>query len=83
MESTNNEIEYEVILKFSSLSSAGFFLCELEQWKEWKENKRLKKLNDQRGKHTAGFHQQARLHKFNNPDLTYQDCLKYVRSNIV
>lgn len=79
----NNDIEYEIIMKFSSLSDAGYFLSELHLWKEWKEEKRLKKLNDQRGKKTAVFHQQARLHKFNHPELTYNECMAFVRSNNV
>lgn len=83
MEAINNEIEYEIILKFSSLSDAGYFLSELELWKEYKNKKAEKKLNDLRGQHTKTYHARARIHKMEHPELSYKECMIFVRSNIV
>lgn len=80
---TSNEIDYEIVLRFSSLSEAGYFLNELELWKEYKAKKTIKILNDRRGKHTAIYHQKARIHKMENPELSYKECMDFVRSNIV
>lgn len=77
---SNNEIDYEIILKFPSLLQAGNFLTELAMWKEEKNKKTEKKLNDLRGQHTKKYHQDARIHKLLHPDLTYAQCMDFVRN---
>ena len=83
MEGINNEIDYEIVLRFSSLSEAGYFLSDLELWKEYKAKKAVKILNDKRGLHTKKYHQDARFHKMENPEKTYKECMEYVRSRTV
>ena len=77
---SNNEIDYEIILKFPSLLQAGNFLTELALWKEDKNKKAVKKLNDLRGQHTKKYHQDARIHWKENPEKTYRECMSYVRN---
>ena len=83
MEGINNEIDYEIVLRFSSLSEAGYFLSELELWKEYKARRAVKILNDKRGQHTKTYHARARIHKMENPELSYNECMQYVRTNAV
>ena len=75
--------EYEIVLKFDTFQELGHFLTEINEFREYKANNIEKKLNDKRGSHTKVFHEKAREYHFEHPDLTYAQCMAFVRSGIV
>ena len=80
MESTDatTEIEYKIVLEFSSFTKAGEFLSDLEAWQEYKKKRLIKKEDDKRGSRTKELHTRTRAYHEKYPLIPYRDCFKII-----
>ena len=87
-------MSFNLSIQFDTFEDLEKFVHDMNKYKNWKSKQEKKKekqthldievneqfsfTDDKRGLHQQAYHNEAKLHHQQHPELSYRDCLKVV-----